>query len=460
VPPSPPPSPPPPRATLDRAALAAAIAGGEIDTVIVAFPDQQGRLLGKRLTGRHFLAGAADEGIEACDYLLTVDVEMEPLPGYRLASWERGYGDLRVVPDWGTARRLPWLAGTALLLGDLHHPDGRPVEEAPRQILRRQIARAAGHRLTPVMASELECYLFQTSYADAAAGGFRTLRPTSAYLEDYHLLQGTREEPLLRRLRNEMEGAGVPMEGTKGEWGRGQTELNLAYTGALEAADRHVLLKHGAKEIAGQLGMAVTFMAKPDAAGAGSSCHIHASLWDAGGEQNRFAATPALFEQFLAGQLALARELTLFYAPTINSYKRYQSLSWAPTAVTWGQDNRTCGFRTVGRGRGRRVENRLPGADANPYLAYAAVIAAGLYGIERALPLEPPFRGNAYLATGVPRIPGTLRAAIATLEGSAAAREALSAGVVEHYLLTARHEADAFERAVTDWELGRYFERI
>ena len=334
---------------------------------------------------------------------------MEPLPGYRLASWERGYGDLRVVPDWGTARRLPWLEGTALLLGDLHHPDGRPVEEAPRRILRRQIARAAGHRLTPVMASELECYLFQTSYADTAAGGFRTLRPTSAYLEDYHLLQGTREEPLLRRLRNEMEGAGVPMEGTKGEWGRGQTELNLAYSGALEAADRHVLLKHGAKEIAGQAGDGRDLHGQAGRRrGRLQLPHPRQPVGRAG-EQNRFAATPALFEQFLAGQLALARELTLFYAPTINSYKRYQSLSWAPTAVTWGQDNRTCGFRTVGHGRGRRVENRLPGADANPYLAYAAIIAAGLYGIERALPLEPPFRGNAYLATGVPRIPNTLR---------------------------------------------------
>jgi glutamine synthetase len=446
--------------TLDRAALTTAIEGGEIDTVIVAFPDQQGRLLGKRLTGRHFLAHAADAGIEACDYLLTADVEMEPLPGYRLASWERGYGDLRVAPDWGTARRLPWLEGTALLLGDLYHQDGRPVEEAPRQVLRRQVTRAAGRGLTPVLASELECYLFHTSYAAAAAGHFRTLRPASAYLEDYHILQGTREEPLLRRLRNEMAGAGVLMEGTKGEWGRGQTELNLAYTGALEAADRHVLLKHGAKELAGQLGMAVTFMAKPDAAGAGSSCHIHASLWDAAGEQNRFAAEPALFERYLAGQLALARELALFYAPTVNSYKRYQSLSWAPTAITWGRDNRTCGFRAVGHGPGRRVENRLPGADANPYLAYAATIAAGLYGIERALPLEPAFAGNAYLAAGVPRVPTTLREAIATLEGSAAAREALTAGVVDHYLLSARHEAAAFERAVTDWELARYFERI
>jgi glutamine synthetase len=385
---------------------------------------------------------------------------MEPLPGYRLASWERGYGDFHLVPDWSTARQLPWLEGTALLLGDLHHAGGRPVAEAPRQVLRRQVERAAARGLVAMLASELECYLFHDSYGAAAAGGFRGLRPLSTYLEDYHVLQGTREEPLLRRLRNHMEAAGVPMEGTKGEWGRGQTELNLAYAGALEMADRHILLKHGAKEIADQLGMSVTFMAKPDAAAAGSSCHIHVSVWDAAGERNLFADESRLFQHFLAGQLALARELALFFAPTVNAYKRYQSLSWAPTAVTWGRDNRTCGFRVVGHGWSFRCENRIPGADANPYLAFAATLAAGLHGIERELPLPPAHTGNAYLATDVPRVPATLREAIAALEGSAAAREALGDDVVEHYLLTARHEAAAFERAVTDWELARYFERI
>ncbi|MGH2351703.1 MAG: glutamine synthetase family protein [Chloroflexota bacterium] len=462
---------------LNRAALQRLVEQGEIDTVIMAFPDQQGRLLGKRLTGRHFVEHVAADGIHACDYLLTVDVEMEPLPGYRLASWERGYGDFHVVADWTTARCLPWLEGTALLLGDLHHPDGRPVEQAPRQVLRRQVERAAALGLRPRMGSELECYLFRESFASAAAKGFRHLDAFSTYLEDYHLLQGSREEPLLRTIRNHMEAAGIAVEGTKGEWGRGQVELNLAYCDALEMADRHAVFKQGTKEIADQQGASITFMAKPAADAAGSSCHIHASLWDAAGERNLFwkeeAGAPSdgdiagwregaspLFEHYLAGQLALARELALFYAPGVNSYKRYQSLSWAPTAVTWGYDNRTCGFRVVGQGLGLRVENRLPGADANPYLAFAATIAAGLYGIERQVPLPPAYEGNAYLARDVPHVPVTLREAIGAWEGSAAARQAFGADVVEHYLLTAQHEAAAFERAVTDWELARYFERI
>jgi glutamine synthetase len=452
---------------LERTALDDLIQTGQVDTVILAFPDQQGRLLGKRLTGRHFREHVADGGIHACDYLLTVDVEMEPLPGFRVASWERGYGDFRVVPDWSTARRLPWLDGTALLLGDLQDSQRHPVSVAPRQVLHAQVERAAARGLRVKLASELECYLFRDSFAGAGEKGYRGLARYGAYLEDYHLLQGTREEPILRRLRNAMETAGVPMEGTKGEWGRGQTELNLAYADAMEMADRHTLLKHAAKEIAEQAGASVTFMAKPAAAEAGSSCHIHTSVWDAGGEHNLFwndsqpgGGPSRLFEQFLAGQLALARDLALFYAPTVNSYKRYQSLSWAPTAITWGQDNRTCGFRVVGHGDAFRCENRLPGADVNPYLAFAATIAAGLYGIERELSLPPVCQGNAYLARDVPRLPATIREAIAALEGSAVAREILGEDVVEHYLLTATHEAAAFERAVTDWEVRRYFERM
>ncbi|HEX2037888.1 MAG TPA: glutamine synthetase family protein [Chloroflexota bacterium] len=457
---------------LERTALQGLIERGEIDTVILAFPDQQGRLLGKRFTARHFVAHVAEEGMHACTYLLTVDMEMEPLPGYRLANWEDGYGDFHVAPDWSTARRLPWLEATALLLGDLYHQDGRPVEEAPRRVLRRQVERAAALGFRPRMGSEVECYLYRESFASAGARGFRNLQAFGTYVEDYHLLQGTREEPLLRAIRNQMEGAGVAVEGTKGEWGRGQVELNLAYTDALEMADRHTILKQGAKEIAEQQGAAITFMAKPDAGAAGSSCHVHASLWDETGQHNRFrrggdgggdtpaAGDPDLFQHYLAGQLALARELSLCYAPTVNSYKRYQSMSWAPTAVTWGEDNRTCGFRIVGRGRGLRVENRLPGADANPYLAFAAMIAAGLYGIEQRLPLPPAYDGNAYLARDVPRVPGSLQEAITAWEGSAAARQAFGAEVVEHYRLTAQHEVAAFERAVTDWELARYFERI
>jgi glutamine synthetase len=453
---------------LDREALEQLIERGEIDTVILAFPDQQGRLLGKRLTGRHFREQVAVHGMHVCNYLLTVDIEMEPLPGYRLTSWESGYGDFQVVPDWSTVHRTPWLEGTAIILGDLCHEDGRPVEEAPRQVLRRQIERAAAAGFDVRVGSELECYLFRDSFGQAATQHYRDLRPFGTYLEDYHLLQGTREEPLLRVIRNQMETAGIPVEGTKGEWGRGQVELNLAYDTALTMADRHVLFKHGAKEIADQQGVSLTFMAKPDAGWAGSSCHIHTSLWDSSAERNLFAATgddqvprpSALFEHFLAGLLTFARELSLCYAPFVNSYKRYQSLSWAPTAITWAVDNRTCGFRVVGHGSSLRIENRIPGADANPYLAFAATIAAGLYGIERQLPLPPPYQGNAYLSQDVARVPTTLREAADAWEASEVARSAFGDAVVEHYLLTARHEVTAFEKAVTDWEMARYFERI
>ena len=456
---------------LDRIALEALVATGEIDTVIVAFPDQQGRLVGKRLTGKHFVHHVADEGIHACDYLLTVDMAMEPLPGYRSASWNRGYGDFTVRPDWGTARRLPWLPGTAMILGDPHEATGRAVAVAPRQVLRAQVVRAAAAGLRFQMASELEGYLFKETFETAAVKGYRNLGRASRYLEDYHLLQGTREEPVLRRLRNEMGAAGVPMEGTKGEWGRGQVELNLEHTDPLEMADRHALLKHGAREIAEQQGMALTFMPKVAPDEAGSSCHVHASAWDASGIDNVFwddahgATDPTkggptdTFRHFLAGQLALARDLSVLFAPTINAYKRYQSLSWAPTAITWGHDNRTCGFRVVGRGRSFRIENRLPGADANPYLAYAAMIGAGMYGIAHRLELAPAFDGNAYAATDLPRLPTTLREAFQALEGSAIAREVLGDEVVDHYALTARHEADAYDRAVTDWEMVRYFEQ-
>lgn len=322
---------------IDRAVLDAVIQAGEVDTVIVAFPDQQGRLMGKRVTGRHFREHVADEGIHACDYLLTTDMQMEPLPGYLLASWDRGYGDVVIKPDWSTARRLPWLPGTALLIGDAQFDDGRVVDVFPRAVLRAQIAEASKLGIRLKVASELEGYLFGDSYAEADAKGYRGIRRVSRYLEDYHVFQGTREEPILRPLRNHMEAAGVPMEGTKGEWGRGQVELNLAYADALEMADRHVILKHGAREISEQQGGSITFMAKYGPDEAGSSCHIHASAWDLGGTSNLFWSDgPSdLFGHFLAGQLALANELALFFAPTVNSYKRYQSLSWAPTAITW-----------------------------------------------------------------------------------------------------------------------------
>ena len=451
---------------LNRADLEALVNAGEIDTVIVAFPDQQGRLLGKRLTGKHFVHHVADEGIHACDYLFTVDMAMEPLPGYRSASWDRGYGDFTVVPDWRTARRLPWSAGTALLIGDARGPTGGAIGIAPRQVLREQVHRAAEAGLRFEIASELEGYLFQETYQSAAQKGFRNLGRVSRYLEDYHLFQGAREEPVLRRLRNEMSAAGVPMEGTKGEWGRGQIELNLEHTDPLEMADRHVLLKHGAREIAEQQGLSLTFMPKIASDEAGSSCHVHISAWDDAGVRNMFwdggpdgGGPSALFRHFLAGQLALAHDLAVLFAPTVNAYKRYQSLSWAPTAITWGHDNRTCGYRVVGRGRSFRIENRLPGADANPYLAFAAMIGAGLYGVAHHLELPPAYDGNAYGATDVQRLPFTLRLAAQAFDGSAVAREILGHEVVDHYALTARHEADAFDRAVTDWEMARYFEQ-
>ncbi len=451
---------------LDRLALGAMVDSGEVDTVIVAFPDQQGRLMGKRLVGRHFMDHVADEGVHACDYLLTVDMAMEPLPGYRSASWDRGYGDFIVVPDWGTARLLPWLPGTALILGDPQDGAGDPVGVAPRQVLRRQVERAAASGISLRMASELEAYLFRDTYETAGAKGYRGLSRASRYVEDYHVMQGTREEPVLRRVRNELGRAGVAMEGTKGEWGRGQVELNLAHAPPLEMADRHVLLKHGAKEIAEQQGMSLTFMAKVAPDEAGSSCHVHASAWDLAGDASIFwhgdsstGSPSATFRHFLGGLLALSRELVLMWAPTVNSYKRYQSLSWAPTAITWGHDNRTCGFRVVGRGRSFRLENRLPGADANPYLAFAALIGAGLHGIERQIEPPPAFEGNAYGATLGNRLPATLREAADAFEGSAAVREILGDAVLDHYALTARHEADAYDRAVTDWEMARYFEQ-
>ena len=447
---------------IDRAVLDAAIQAGEVDTVIVAFPDQQGRLMGKRVTGRHFREHVADEGIHACDYLLTTDMQMEPLPGYLLASWDRGYGDIVIKPDWSTARRLPWLPGTALLIGDAQFADGRVVDVSPRAVLRAQIAEASKLGIRLKVASELEGYLFGDSYAEADAKGYRGIRRVSRYLEDYHVFQGTREEPILRPLRNHMEAAGVPMEGTKGEWGRGQVELNLAFADALEMADRHVILKHGAREISEQQGGSITFMAKYGPDEAGSSCHIHASAWDLSGTSNLFWSDgPSdLFGHFLAGQLALANELALFFAPTVNSYKRYQSLSWAPTAITWGRDNRTCGFRVVGHGASFRFENRLPGADVNPYLAFASTIGAGLYGIRHGLKLSDPFSGNAYEGGAGNRLPGTLREAISSLRQSNIAREVLGEQVVAHYLLSATHEADAYDRAVTDWERTRYFEQV
>jgi glutamine synthetase len=450
---------------LDFKDLQAMIRAGDVDTVLTVIPDGQGRLMGKRVVGRYFLDHVAGEGLHACIYLFTVDIDMEPLPGFKLTSWEKGYGDMHMIPDMGTLRHIPWLPKTALVFCDVYTEEGEPIEEAPRWVLRRQFERAAEAGYTVKMGSELELYLFRESFEQARAQRYQGLTPVSAYLEDYHILQTTREEPLVRAIRNGMEGANVPVEFSKGEWGKGQEEINLRYAEALEMADRHTLYKHGAKEIAHLQGCSLTFMAKYDGGAAGSSFHLHSSLWDKAGKKPLFAGkghrtgTP-LFQHWLAGQMSLAREFTYFYAPTVNAYKRYQAASFAPTRIVAGWDNRTCGFRLCGKGTSFRVENRIPGADANPYLAFAATIAAGLYGIEHKL--KPPllYEGNAYEDASLPQVPKTLRQAIHALEHSEVAREAFGERVVEHYLHTARLEQEAFDRAVTDWELIRNFERI
>jgi len=453
---------------LDPKALDALIKKGEIDTVLTVFPDTFGRLMGKRLTGRHWLEHAQAEGVHACIYLFTVDMEMEPLPGFKLTSWERGYGDMKMVPDPETARLIPWLPKTALVFCDVYTEEGEPVEEAPRWVLKRQIARAAAAGYTVKTAAELELYVFKETFEEARAKRYQNLTPASHYLEDYHILQTTKEEPLVRAIRNGMEGADVPVEASKGEWGRGQEEINLVYAEALETADRAVLYKHGAKEIAHLQGCSLTFMAKYDVGAAGSSFHLHSSLWDKAGKRPLFVPTGTgrrakwtpIFGQWLAGQMAMARELAYFYAPGINSYKRYQAGSFAPTRVAAGWDNRTCGFRLCGEGASFRVENRIPGADANPYLAFAATIAAGFHGIQAGLKAPRLYEGNAYDDVTLAQVPKTLREAIDELAGSKVARAAFGERVVEHYLHTARLEQAAFDQVVTDWELIRHFERI
>jgi len=454
---------------LDLPTLESLIRNDAIDTVLAVIPDGYGRLMGKRLVGRYFLDHAVPDGVHACMYLFTVDMEMEPLPGFKLTSWERGYGDMKMVPDMATLRVIPWLPKTALVFCDVYGEDGGLLEEAPRSVLKRQIARAASLGYVVKTAAELELYCFRESFEDARAKRYQNLTPVAGYLEDYNILQTTKEEPLIRAIRNGMEGADVPVETSKGEWGRGQEEINLAYAEALEMADRTALYKHGAKEIAHLQGCSVTFMAKYDMGAAGSSFHLHSSLWDKTGRRALFAATGSgapprggspLFGHWLAGQLALARELAYFYAPSVNSYKRYQSGSFAPTRIVAGWDNRTCGFRLCGAGPALRVENRIPGADANPYLAFAATIAAGLHGLASRLKAPKLYEGNAYEDATLPQVPKTLREAITELERSKIARAAFGERVVEHYLHTARLEQQAFDQAVTDWELMRNFERI
>jgi len=430
---------------------------GSIDTVVVAFTDMQGRLLGKRLHAEFFVEEAsAGHGVEGCNYLLALEMEMDPVPGYEIASWERGYGDFVLVPDMSTLRRIPWLEATALVLCDVAWHDGSPVAPSPRQVLRRQIERATELGYTPMLGSELEFYLLKETYEEAHTKHYRDLTPSVPYILDYHILASTYDEPFLRKIRNGMHAAGIRVETSKGEAWPGQQEINFRYADALTMADNHTIYKNGAKEIAHQNGCSITFMAKPDHTWIGNSCHIHASLWRDG--ENAFAGESDVFKQFLAGQIACFKELAAFLAPTINSYKRYAAGSWAPTTLAWGHDNRTCGFRIVGHGSSLRTETRIPGGDLNPYLGFAALLAAGLHGIENELELPPPLEGNAYVSDAE-RFPHALRDSIAALEAGTMARQALGDDVVDHYLTYARTEQQLFDQAVTCYERERMFER-
>jgi glutamine synthetase len=441
---------------------------GDIDTVLCMFTDMQGRFMGKRVLPDFFLEEIlGSEGLHACLYLLAVDMEMEPLPGYEYASWETGYGDFAMVPDMSTLRLCPWLEKTALVICDIaDEDDGSPVQVSPRQILKEQIARAASMGFQVKTGSELEFYLFKDSYEELAERGYREPRPSSSYIMDYHMLQTTKDEWIIRKIRNDMRGAGIPVEFSKGEFGKGQHEINITYSDALSNADHHALYKHGVKEIAALSGVAATFMAKWTMAEAGSSCHVHSSIWNAAGSESRTWSDDGLghlsdeFRWYLGGLMATAREMAWCFAPFVNSYKRYQLGSWAPTAIVWSGDNRTCGFRTVGEHGGFRVECRIPGADANPYLAFAATIGAGMWGIRNKI--EPPerFEGNAYEAKDVPRVPSSLHEAIDALRASTIAREIFGDFVYGHLLNTAEQEQSIFDNlCVTDWEMQRYFER-
>jgi glutamine synthetase len=433
------------------------VEGGEIDTVLLALTDMQGRLQGKRLTAHHFLEEVAENGAEGCNYLLAVDVDMSPVDGYEMASWERGYGDFSMRPDLETLRPVPWQEGTAMCLCDLVWADGREVVASPRQILRRQLERLRERGWSANASTELELLVFRDTYESAWRKGYRQLEPANLYNVDYSLLGTARVEPLIRRIRNSMQAAGLEVENSKGECNLGQHEINFRFADALRTADEHSIYKNAAKEIAAQEGMSISFMAKFNER-EGSSCHIHFSLTDS--EGMLFARDDGVFRSFLAGQLACLRELTLLQAPNVNSYKRYVAGSFAPTAVAWANDNRTCALRVVGHGPAKRFENRAGGSDLNPYLALSALIAAGLHGVENELELEPAYEGNAYLATDKPRLPSTLREARDLFASSALARAAFGDEVVDHYVHAADVELAAFESAVTDWERFRGFERL
>ena len=444
--------------TLDE--LRDLVATGEIDTVVLAMTDMQGRLQGKRLDAEAFVNEIAAHGAEACNYLLAVDMEMATVPGFALTSWESGYGDFVLKPDLSSLRPMPWLEGTALCLADVQHHDGSPVVESPRQILRAQLERLAARGWNAKIGSELEFVMFRESYDSAREKGYRDMKPANAYNVDYSILGTTMVEDVIRPIRLAMKQSGLKVEDSKGECNLGQHEINFRYQDALRMADDHVFYKLAAKEIAYQHGAAITFMAKVNQL-EGNSCHIHCSFWE--GEEALFPGAgegghSTIYDQYIAGQVERTHELSFFFAPNVNSYKRYAYGSFAPTTLLWGRDNRTAAFRSVGHGKGLRLETRIAGGDANPYLAFSAVIAAGLDGVDRSLVPPQPLDGSAYDAEGQ-RMPTTLAEAVDLLDQSAFARAAFGDRVIDHYVNSGRHEVTAFESAVTDWELVRSFER-
>jgi glutamine synthetase len=455
------------RGILTREELDGLVESGEIETVLAVFPDMYGRLMGKRVNGSFFVEQVVGGGFHACDYLLACDMEMDVIPGYKYTSWETGYGDFHCVPDLSTLRRATWLPKTALVLCDLLDHHEKPVEVSPRRMLQRQLERAREAGFSAMGGTEIEVYVFDDSFAEARAKNYHDLKPMGAYNEDYHIFQGTKEEDLVGAIRRHLDQSGVPVETSKGEAGLGQQEINLRFSEVLTQADRNILYKHAAKEIAWAQGKSVTFMAKWDEKHTGSSAHVHVSLWNTDGGKNAFPGdrptgpveASDTFRWFLGGWIKHARALTACYAPYVSSYKRYQSRSWAPTAIAWSYDNRTAGFRVVGKGSSLRVECRIPGADANPYIVYAAALAAGLDGIRNRI--EPPeiFQGDLYAAQELPRVPGTLREAIDEFERSSLPREAFGEDVAEHYLHFLRTEQRKFDEVVTCWERARYFER-
>lgn len=447
--------------------LEQAIRDSAIDTVIIAVCDMQGRLMGKRLTGDYCLRSGLTKGTHFCVYLLGTDMEMNTPGGYSLMNWETGYGDWLAEPDWSTLRVVPWLEKTALVLADaVDEHTGKLVSIAPRTILQEQLKKAEQMGFHFKMASELEFYLFKQTYEEIYSNGFGAMKAAGHYNEDYNLLQGTRNEPVYRKIRNYMVEAGIPIESSKGEAYSGQHEINMLYGDALTSADRHAFFKHGTKEICMQDGYAVTFMAKPHHQWTGSSGHLHISMWDLGQETNLFFdangiqyGMSELMEHFLAGLLAHTREFSLFFASNVNSYKRYAPESWAPVSIVWSRDNRTSGYRIVGEGKSLRIECRIPGADINPYLAYSAMIGAGLQGVKYKMALSAEFKGNAYAAKGVPQVPRSLSQAMEVWKESRVVRDVLGGLVTDHYCNMARVEQKAFDSVVTSWERARYFEQ-